>query len=47
MSHPFHVYLSRHLAKRLRKHFVVVFYDPRREFTPFVDELRGDAEQGC
>ena len=40
MSHPFHSYLSRNLADLLRKHAVVVFYDPRREFTPFVDEFR-------
>ena len=40
MSHPFHRYVSQQLEERLKKHAVVVFYDPRREFAPFIDELR-------
>src|SRR5438105_2920795 len=40
MSHPFHSYLSQKLAERLRKRSVVVFYDPRSEFVPFIDELQ-------
>jgi len=43
MSHPFHSYLSQHLAELLRKRSVVVFYDPRREFAPFIDELDAGA----
>jgi hypothetical protein len=35
--HPFHDYLCEHLDDLLRKRSVVVFYDPRREFTPFFD----------
>jgi hypothetical protein len=35
--HPFHDYLSQHLDDLLRKRSVVVFYDPRSEFTPFFD----------
>jgi len=44
MNHPFHAYLSKNLADLLRKRCVVVFYDPRREFTPFIDELKADNE---
>ncbi|MFZ1537778.1 MAG: PglZ domain-containing protein [Chromatiaceae bacterium] len=35
--HPFHDYLCEHLDDLLRKHSVVVFYDPRSEFRPFFD----------
>ena len=34
---PFHDYLAEHLDELLRKRSVVVFYDPRNEFTPFFD----------
>ena len=40
MSHPFHTYVNQQLEERLKKHSVVVFYDPRCEFAPFIDELR-------
>lgn len=33
----FQEYLSKHLDALLKKHSVVVFYDPRVEFTPFFD----------
>src|SRR5947209_2246303 len=48
MRHPFHAYIRQQLEDRLKKHSVVVFYDPRREFTPFIDELRdmGSASEG-
>jgi hypothetical protein len=47
MSHPFHSYLSQKLVERLRKRSVVVFYDPRSEFVPFIDELgAGSASSG-
>ena len=35
--HPFHDYLADHLDLLLRSHSVVVFYDPRNEFTPLFD----------
>ncbi len=37
MSHPFHAYLEQQLEERLKTHPVVVFYDLRHEFAPFVD----------
>jgi hypothetical protein len=37
--HPFHEYLSRQLSELLTKRRVVLFYDPRREFTAFIEEL--------
>ena len=39
MSHPFHKYVSHQLEAGLKKHCVLLFYDPRREFAPFIDEL--------
>ncbi len=39
MSHAFHRYLCRQLGERLLERRVVIFYDPRREFEPFFDEL--------
>lgn len=39
MSHAFHRYLCQQLSERLLKRRVVVFYDPRREFEDFFDEL--------
>lgn len=44
--HPFHEYLTGQLAEKLAERRVVCFYDPRGEFTPFVDELQviDDAE---
>lgn len=38
--HPFHNYLVGRLQEHLEK-LVVVWYDPRREFVPFIAELRG------
>lgn len=37
--HPLHDYLSEKLAEHLQRRRVVVWYDPRREFEPFVGEL--------
>jgi hypothetical protein len=37
--HPFHEYLSRQLSELLTKRRVVLFYDPRRDFTAFIEEL--------
>jgi len=39
--HPLHEYVAKQLAQHLRDRHVVVWYDPRREFAPFIDELRG------
>ena len=39
MSHAFHNYLAGQLDKMLRDDRVVVFYDPRGEFGPFLDEF--------
>ncbi len=39
MSHAFHRYLCQQLGEQLLKRRVVIFYDPRREFEPFFDEL--------
>ena len=39
MSHQLHNYLSQQLDKALRKDRVVVFYDVRSEFEPFIGEL--------
>ena len=44
--HPFHQYIAGQLDKLLRERHVVVFYDPRREFEPFVDEPQ-DRYQAC
>ena len=39
MSHPFHRYIATKLEELLKKRRIVVFYDSRREFEPFIDEL--------
>lgn len=41
--HPLHDHVSRQLADKLKARRIVVCYDPRREFEPFVAELRGAA----
>ena len=42
--HPLHDYIARQLSEKLKSKRVVVWYDPRREFAPFVGELRGAGE---
>jgi len=37
--HPLHNYLAKQLAERLKSKKIVVWYDPRADFTPFVREL--------
>jgi hypothetical protein len=37
--HALHEYLTRQLAELLAKRRIVVFYDPRKEFAPLLDEL--------
>lgn len=39
--HPLHDYLAKQLADKLKDRRVVIWYDERGEFRPFVDELRG------
>lgn len=39
--HPLHDYVARQLAEKLKSRRVVVWYDERSEFQPFVDEVRG------
>lgn len=39
--HPFHIYVAKQLADKLKSRRVVVWYDERAEFQPFVDEVRG------
>ncbi len=41
LMHPLHDHLARQLGERLKARRVVVWYDPRREFGPFIEELRG------
>jgi hypothetical protein len=38
---PLHDYVAKQLADRIRARHIVVWYDVRREFVPFVAELRG------
>jgi hypothetical protein len=39
--HPLYDYIAKQLAERLKARKVVVWYDVRREFAPFIAELRG------
>jgi hypothetical protein len=39
--HPLHEYVARQLAERIKDRRVVIWYDERGEFRPFVDEMRG------
>src|SRR5882757_3066803 len=41
--HFLHDYIAKQLAERLKSRKVVVWYDVRREFSPFIAELRGSA----
>ena len=41
--HPLHDYVVKQLAEKLKSRKVVVWYDVRREFAPFIAELRGGA----
>ena len=41
--HPLYEYIAKQLAERLKARKVVVWYDVRREFAPFIAELRGGA----
>jgi hypothetical protein len=39
--HPLYDYIAKQLVERLKARKVVVWYDTRREFAPFIAELRG------
>ena len=43
LMHPLHDYVAKQLADKLKSDSVVVWYDERGEFAPFVDEVRGGA----
>lgn len=40
--HPLHEYIAKQLAEKLKSKRLVAWYDVRREFAPFIDEVRGD-----
>lgn len=40
---PLHEYVAKQLADKLKKRGVVVWYDPRAEFAPFIAEIRAGA----
>ena len=42
--HPLHEYIAKQLAEKLKAKKIVVWYDARCEFAPFVAEMRGSAE---
>ncbi len=44
--HPLHEYIARQLADKIRSRTVVVWYDERGEFEPFVSEVRGGTRTG-
>lgn len=39
--HPLHEYVAKQLSERIKVRHVVVWYDARREFVPFIAEIRG------
>lgn len=41
--HPLHNYVAKQLVDKVKSRRVVVWYDERAEFQPFVDEVRGHA----
>ena len=44
--HPIHDYISKQLTDKIRSRRVVVWYDERSEFAPYVGELRGGPRPG-
>jgi len=46
--HDLNAHLTQSLADRLKKRRVVIWYDPRREFTTFIAEMAGGtAPENC
>jgi hypothetical protein len=44
--HPLHDYVAKQLSEKLKAMKLVVWYDARREFVPFIGEVRGGAKTG-
>jgi hypothetical protein len=44
--HPLHDYIAKQVVEKLKSRRVVVWYDPRREFAPFISEARGAERVG-
>lgn len=44
--HPLHDYVAKQLADKLKQRKVVVWYDQRSEFVPFIKEMRGGPRTG-
>ena len=44
--HPLHDYIAKQLADKLKARKIVVWYDVRREFAPFITEVRNGARTG-
>jgi hypothetical protein len=44
--HPLHEYVAKQLAERLKSKKLVVWYDERSEFAPFIGEVRGGPRTG-
>jgi hypothetical protein len=45
--HPLHDYVTKQLSDKLTSRRVVVWYDERGEFQPFIDEVRGGPRASC
>ena len=43
MTDTFHSYVAAQLAAQLKQRRIIVWYDARHEFGPFVDQLVGNA----
>src|SRR2546422_35475 len=43
LMHPLHDYVAKQLAEKLKSKKLVVWYDARGEFVPFIAEVRGGA----
>src|SRR5437870_8091466 len=46
LMHPLHDYVAKQLTEKLKAKKLVVWYDPRQEFVPFVGEVRGGVKTG-
>lgn len=44
--HPLHDYIAKHLADKVKDRAVVVWYDKRNEFEPFLGELEAATDDG-
>jgi hypothetical protein len=44
--HPLHDYVAKQLGEKVKSRKLVVWYDARSEFAPFIAELRGGARMG-